>query len=119
MQNLSKPSRRTDKNDIELIKINIVRESLESVVMVTSVQRPCGLQSFLLLYYFLYNRNRTSLKIKLTLLGKNRQKRIRKSKANLKDEKKEKRKKSAGITNCSPSIFPVPVVELYDTVSYP
>lgn len=119
MQNLSKPSPRTDKSDIELIKINIVRESLKSVVMVTSAQRPCGLQSFLLLYYFLYNRNSTSLKIKLTLLGKNRQKKKRickKSKADLKDNKK---KKSAGITNCSPSICPVPVVELYDTVSYP
>lgn len=115
MQNLSKPSRRTDKSDIELIKINIVRESLKSVVMVTSAQRPCGLQSFLLLYYFLYNRNSTSLKIKLTPLGKNRQKRIcKKSKADLKDKKK-----SAGITNCSPSICPVPVVELYNTVSYP
>lgn len=116
MQNLSKPSQRTDKSDTELIKINIVRESLKSVVMVTSAQRPCGRQSFLLLYYFLYNRNRTSLKIKWTLLGKNRQKRIcKKSKADLKDNKK----KSAGNTNCSPSFCPVPVVELYDTVSYP
>lgn len=106
MQNLSKPSRRTDKNDIELIKINIVRESLESVVMVTSVQRPCGLQSFLLLYYFLYNRNRTSLKIKLTLLGKNRQKRICKSKANLKDEKKRKRKKECWNHKLFPFHFP-------------
>lgn len=115
MQNLSKPSQRTDKSDVELIKINIVRESLKSVVMVTSAQRPRGLQSFLLLYYFLYNRNSTSLKIKLTPLGKNRQKRIcKKSKADLKDKKK----KSAGITNCSPSIYPVPV-ELYDTASYP
>lgn len=34
-------------------------------------------------------------------------------------QKKKKKKKSAGITNCSPSICPVPVVELYDTVSYP
>lgn len=50
-------------------KINIVRESLKSVVMVTFAQRPKGLQS-LLLYYFLYNRNRRSLKIKLTPLGK-------------------------------------------------
>lgn len=118
MQNLSKPSRRTDKSDIELIKINIVRGSLKSVVMVTPAQRPCGLQSFLLLYYFLYNRNSTSLKIKLTLLGKKKKtdkKRIcKKSKADLKDNKKKK--KSAGITNCSPSICPVPVVELYDSV---
>lgn len=65
---------KTDKSDIELIKINIVRKSLKSVVMVTSAQWPCGLHFFLLLYYFLYNRNSTSLKIKLTPLGKNRQK---------------------------------------------
>lgn len=114
MQNLSKPSQRTDKSDAELIKINIVRESLKSVVMVTSAQRPRGLQSFLLLYYFLYNRNSTSLKIKLTPLGKNRQKK------NMQEVKSrsEGQKKSAGITNSSPSIYPVPV-EVYDTASYP
>lgn len=94
-------------------KINIVRESLKSVVMVTSAQRPCGLQSFLLLYYFLYNRNRTSLKIKLTLLGKNRQRICKKSKADLKDNKK---KKGVLELKLSPSIFPVPVVELYNSV---
>lgn len=91
-------------------------ESLKSVVMVTSAQRPCGLQSFPFLYYFLYNRNRTLLKIKVILLGKNRQKRIcKKSKADLKDNKN----KRAGIRNSSPSIFPVPVVDLYNSVSYP
>jgi len=67
-----------------------VRESLESLVRVTSAQRPCGHQSFLLLYYFLYNRNSTSLKIKLTPLGKNRPKKnCKKSKADLKDMEKE------------------------------
>lgn len=58
-------------------KINIVRESLMSVVMVTFAQRPKGLQSFLLLYYFLYNRNRRSLKIKLTPLGKKDKENVR------------------------------------------
>lgn len=103
---------KTDKSDIELIKINIVRKSLKSVVMVTSAQRPCGLHFFLLLYYFLYNRNSTSLKIKLTPLGKNRQKKkkCKKSKADLKDKEK---------LNSFPSIRPVPVVELYDVLSYP
>lgn len=83
---------KTDKSDIELIKINIVRKSLKSVVMVTSAQRPCGLHFFLLLYYFLYNRNSTSLKIKLTPLGKNRQKKEKRNMQEVKSRSEGQRK---------------------------
>lgn len=91
-------------------------ESLKSVVMVTSAQKPCGLQSLLFLYYFLYNRNSTSLKIKLTLPGKKQTKRYTQE---VKTQSEGQQKHSVGITNCFPSICSVPVVELYDTVSYP
>lgn len=72
MQNLSKPIQRTDKCDIEHTKINTVKEGLKSVVMVTSTPKAQWV-AVLSVYFFLYNRNRR-LKIKLTLLGKNRQK---------------------------------------------